>query len=127
MDDRRVAILIGEEGADPERLAELTVWLRQELLAQLPVEAVTLERTEAPAGSKGIGAVVLGQLLVTIGGSSVLVALVQAVQGWLMRHERRNVKVQCGDAVLELSGTSAADQQRLIQVWIERCAGSAKA
>lgn len=127
MGDRQVAVLIAEDGADAERLAELTVWLRQELIAHLPVEAVTLERMEAPVGAKGAGAVMLGQLLVTFAGSSVLVTLVQAVRDWIMRHERRSAKVQCGDAVLELTGISEADQHRLIQEWLERCAGSTKA
>lgn len=52
MGDRQVAVLIAEDGADAERLAELTVWLRQELIAHLPVEAVQLERTEAPVGPR---------------------------------------------------------------------------
>lgn len=127
MGDRQVAVLIAEDGADAERLAELTVWLRQELIAHLPVEAVQLERAESPAGAKGAGAVVLGQLLVTFAGSSVLVTLVQAVRDWLMRHERRSAKLQCGDAVLELTGVSEADQQRLIEEWLKRCAGSMRA
>lgn len=69
----------------------------------------------------------LGQLLVTFAGSSVLVALVQALRDWIMRHERRSAKLQCGDAMLELTGIAEADQQHLIQAWLERCAGSVKA
>jgi hypothetical protein len=122
MGDCQVAMEIAEDGVDAERLAELTVWLRQELLTQLPVESVKLGRAEPPPGAKGAGAVVLGQLLITVASSSVLVALVRAVRDWIMRHEHRSVKLRCGESILELTGGVADQtQQRLIQEWIERC------
>jgi hypothetical protein len=126
MEDHSITVLIGEDGADSERLAELTIWLRQELLAGFPIEAVKLERMDAPAGTKGAGAIMLGQLIVTFAGSAGLVALVQAVRDWILRREGRSAKMQCGEAVLELKGISEADQQRLIQEWIERCVGLGK-
>jgi hypothetical protein len=118
----QVELVVAEAGADPEHLAELTVWLRQELV-ELPVESVRLVQVDAPPGSKSAGGVALGQLVIAMGGSSVLVAVIQSVRDWILRHERRSAKLTCGDAVLELGGVSQTDQQRLITEWIERCAG----
>jgi hypothetical protein len=122
----QLGLVVTEAGADPEHLAELTVWLRQELV-ELPVESVRLVEVDAPAGAKSGGGIALGQLLVAMSGSSVLVALIQTLKDWTRRHEQRTAKLTCGDAVLELGGVSERDQQRLIDEWIERCAGRPRA
>jgi Effector Associated Constant Component 1 len=122
----QLGLVVTEAGADPEHLAELTVWLRREL-AELPVESVRLVEVDAPAGAKSAGGMALGQLLIAMSGSSVLVALIQTLKDWTRRHDQRTAKLTCGDAVLELGGVSESDQQRLIAEWIERCAGRPRA
>jgi hypothetical protein len=114
---------VSEDGADAERLDALAGFLRQELL-QLDVEDVSaLPAGEPPPGSRGFDVVAVGGLLVTLGRSAEgMRAVVRAVQHWLGRGQgvRRTVRLEIGDDVLELSEASAADQQRLVDLFVSR-------
>lgn len=118
-----VRVRLSEDGADAERLASLTGFLRQDLL-QLDVQDVTALRTgEPPPGARGIDVAAVGGLLVSLSGSAeALRAVVAAVRKWLTRGEgvRRTVRLEIDGDVLELSEASAADQDRLIDVFIRR-------
>jgi hypothetical protein len=117
---------LSEDGADAERLGTLTGFLRQELL-QLDVEDVTaLPAGEPPPGSRGFDVVAVGGLLITLSRSAEgLRAVVLAVRKWLARGEgiRRTVRLEIGGDVLELSEATAADQRRLIELFVTRHAG----
>ena len=112
-----------EDGADAERLDALTGFLRQELL-QLDVDdVIALPVDELPSGARGLGAVTVGGLLVDLGGAAQsLSAVVSAVRAWLTRSGRthRSVRLELGGDVLELSDASAADQDKLIGLFIGR-------
>jgi hypothetical protein len=114
---------LSEDGADAERLDTLTGFLRQELL-QLDVEDVTALPAETPpSGSRAFDVVAVGGLLVALGRSAEgLRAVVLAVRKWLSRGEgmRRTVRLEVGGDVLELSEATAADQQRLVDLFISR-------
>lgn len=114
---------LAEAGADAERLAELAGFLRQDLLA-LDVEDVTALRAgEAPPGARAFDMVAVGGLLVTLGRSvGGLRAVVSAVRKWLARGEGapRTVRLEIAGDVLELSGATAADQQKLIDLFVAR-------
>ena len=114
---------LSEDGADAERLDALTGFLRQELL-QLDVEDVTpLRAGESPPGSRGFDVVAIGGLLVSFRPSAEgLRAVVVAVRKWLARGEgiRRTVRLEIGGDVLELSEATAADQQRLVDLFVNR-------
>jgi hypothetical protein len=114
---------ISEEGADLERLAVLTGYLRGELL-QLDVEDVTaLPAAEAPPGARGADVAAIGALLIAIGQSAEGLALVvSAVRDWLRRGTGagRSVRLELGGDALELSQASAADQDRLVELFISR-------
>jgi hypothetical protein len=118
-----VNLQLAEDGADAERLDSLTGFLRQELL-QLDVEDVTALRAgEAPPGTRGFDVVAVGGLMVTLGRSVAgLRAVVSAVGKWLGRGEgtARTVRLEIDGDVLELSGATAADQQRLIELFVSR-------
>jgi hypothetical protein len=118
-----LSLELAEDGADAERLAELAGFLRQELLA-LDVEDVTASRAgEAPAGARAFDVVAVGGLLVTLGRSVGGVrAVVSAVRKWLERGAGapRTVRLEIAGDVLELSGATAADQQRLIDLFVAR-------
>ena len=118
-----VRLQLSEDGADAERLDTLTGFLRQELL-QLDVEDVTaLPAGTPPSGSRAFDVVAVGGLLVALGRSAEgLRAVVLAVRKWLSRGEgmRRTVRLEVGGDVLELSEATAADQQRLVDVFISR-------
>jgi hypothetical protein len=45
---------------------------------------------------------------------------VAAIQGWLGRSQQRSVKLELDGDVLELTGVSSRDQQRLVDEWLRR-------
>jgi hypothetical protein len=121
--DRDLRVQLSEENADAERLDELASSLRQELL-QLDVEDVTALRAgEPPPGARGLELAALGSLLVGLGSSADgLRAVISAISGWLSRGwgAHRSVKLEIDGDVLELNEASAADQDRLIGLFIAR-------
>ena len=121
--DGELRLLLEEDGADAERVDALTGHLRREL-AQLDVERVTpLSAGEAPAGTRGLDAVTIGGLMVALGQSATaLAAVITAIRGWLSRSPgpARTVRLELGGDVLELSQASASDQDRLIELFVQR-------
>ncbi|MBL1065913.1 hypothetical protein [Streptomyces sp. 7-21] len=114
-----VVRVLGDEHSDDEERAELAQALRAELL-QLEVESVDpLRAADGPAGAKGLGAVA-GSLLVRLGVTTGLRALVAAVRRWAARDAARSVEIQFGDDVLKVTGISEERQEELIEVWLER-------
>jgi hypothetical protein len=114
---------LSEDGADAERLAVLTGYLRAELL-QLDVEDVTaLQVGEPPPGSRAFGVATVGALLIALGQSAEgLRSVVSAIKDWLRRGDgtRRTVRLELNGDALELSQASSADQQRLIELFVSR-------
>jgi hypothetical protein len=111
---------------DEEELAELTRQLREELL-ELDVETVGLVRAgEAPERAKAGDPVTWGALLVALVASGgVLTTLINTLQSWLTRHERRSVTLEIDGDKLEVTGISSEEQQRLINTWLSRHGGIA--
>jgi hypothetical protein len=118
-----VRVGLSEDGADAERLASLTGFLRQELL-QLDVQDVTALRVgEPPAGARAFDVAAVGGLLVSLSSHAEgLRAVVSAVRKWLARGEgvRRTVRLEIGGDTLELSEATVADQDRLIDMFVRR-------
>jgi hypothetical protein len=118
-----VGLQLGEEGADAERLDALTGRLRQELL-QLDVDDV--QRTTAgpaPDGARAVDVAAIGALVVSIGSTAVgLKDVVSVVRGWLSRGDgvRRTVKIQIDGDALELSEVSISEQDRLVNLFVDR-------
>jgi hypothetical protein len=114
---------LSEDGADVERLDALTRFLRQQLL-QLDVQDVTALRTgEPPPGARALDVAAVGGLLVSLSSSAGgLRAVVAAVRNWLPHGEgtRRTVRLEIGGDVLELSEATAAEQDRLIDLFVGR-------
>jgi hypothetical protein len=110
-----------EEGADAERLNALTGFLREELL-HLDVEDVrTLRADQSPPDTRAFDVVAVGGLLVSLGRSAqALGGVISAVRQWLARAGgiRRTVRLELNGDVLELSDASAADQNRLIELFV---------
>jgi hypothetical protein len=116
-----VRVEIASQGdVDDARLEELTASLRREL-GELDVEAV--ERVEGEVGPEGakVGDVlVIGALVVKVARSAASVAgVVRALQDWAARGGR-TVKLDVGGDTIEVTGASRAQQERLIEAWIER-------
>jgi hypothetical protein len=118
-----LVVHLAEDGADPERLDELTRFLRDELL-QLDVDDVTALRAgEPPPGARVFDVLAVGGLLVSLSRSAEgLRQIVSAIRKWLARGEgaRRTVRLEIDGDALELSEASAADQERLIWLFVSR-------
>jgi hypothetical protein len=118
-----LSLLLAEEGADEERLEALAGFLRGELL-QFEVEDVTaLPAGAPPPGARSFEAAAVGGLLVTLFQSAEsLRVVVSAIRGWLARGggTHRTVRLELDGDVLELSGATAHDQDRLIDMFIAR-------
>lgn len=116
-------VRIVEEDADAERLDELAGFLRQELL-QLDVDEVTSPRAgEPPPGARVFDVLAVGELLVRLGGTAKgLQSVISAIRRWLSRGSgvRRSVRLEIDGDVLELSEATAADQERLIGLFVSR-------
>ena len=121
--DLELRLQISEEEADAARLAALTGYLRAELL-QLDVEDVTTPQSgDVPPGARVVGVAAVGTLLVALGQSADgFRAVVSAISAWLRRGEgtRRTVRLELDGDTLELSQASAADQERLIELFVSR-------
>ncbi len=121
--DGELRLLLEEDGADAERVDALTGHLRREL-AQLDVERVSpLSGGEAPPGTRAIDVAAVGGLMVVLGQSATaLSAVVAAIKGWLSRSPgpARTVRLELGGDVLELSQASASDQDRLVELFVQR-------
>ena len=121
--DKDLRLQLSEEGADAERLAALTGYLRSELL-QLDVEDVKpLPAGEPPPGARGFDAATVGALMIALGQSAEgLRSVVSVIRGWLRRGdgEGRTVRLEIGGDALELSQASTADQERLIELFVIR-------
>ncbi len=120
--DRQVKVEILEDGADAERLDTVTRYLRDEL-ARLDVDGVRAgPGGEAPEGSRAFDVVAVGGLLVSIANSQVLRAVVTTVRGWLRRtpEQARTVRLELDGDVLELSGATSQEQERLVELFLSR-------
>lgn len=121
--DKDLRLQLSEEGADADRLAMLTGYLRAELL-RLDVEDVkALPADQPPPGSRAFDGATVGGLLIALGQSAEgLRLVVSTIKGWLRRGEGkgRTVRLELGGDALELSQASTADQERLIEMFVSR-------
>jgi len=114
-------IRLDAANSDTEELAQLTAKLRRELL-QLDVDAVDHPvGGEPPPGAKAVDMIIVGTLLVSLGRSAdKLGSVVRMLQGWAGTRAARTVKLELDGDAIEITGVSSRDQQRLIDLWIER-------
>jgi hypothetical protein len=110
----------GADGADLDRLARS---LRDDLV-ELEVDRVELVPDEPPEGARAAEALVAGALLVQLARTSdALSTLVRTIRGWLGASGGRTVRIELDGDVLEVSGVSDAERERLVETWIARHAG----
>ena len=108
-------------GADDEELERLARSLRAELL-ELDVAAVEpASAGPAPEDARAVEALVIGSLVVRLARESeTLTSLIRTVRGWLGRGVERKVRLELDGDVLELTGSSNEERDRLIEAWIAR-------
>ncbi len=106
---------------DPEEIERFTQQLREDL-TELDVEAVDLVRAgETPAKAKVGDPITWGTLLLTLAASGgVITTVINVLQSWLTRQERRSISLEIDGDKLEIKGISSKEQQRLINEWRSR-------
>jgi hypothetical protein len=115
--------LAGGPDDDAEQLAEASMQLRRELL-ELDVDAVEVPSAgEPPPGTRAVELAALGALVVTVARSQLLGPVVAAIRSWLAGHQQRSIKLELDGDVLELTGVSSKEQQRLAEEWLRRHSG----
>lgn len=115
-------VSLSEAGADDARLDTLTRQLGDEL-RRLDVRDVRpVPAGPAPPGSRGFDVGTIGQILVALVGTQGLAGVVTAVMAWLDRgHDApRQVRLEVAGDVLELSGASSEEQDRLVEMFLSR-------
>ena len=112
-----VTLRVHEDGADDERIEQLTQFLKAELRELAPVSDVP---GTAPDGTKAVDLAELGTLLATISQSTVLAAVINAVSSWLGQRRERSVTVEADGDELELTGAPDADERARRSEWLER-------
>ncbi|RSM63289.1 hypothetical protein DMH03_14945 [Amycolatopsis sp. WAC 01376] len=122
-----VRVQLGEDGADAERVDQLTGYLRSDLIDRGVAEVKALPAGPPPPGSRAFDVAMVGGLLVTLGQSAEgLRSVVTAVREWLSRGGRvkRTVRLEIDGDVLELSEASITDQDKLVDLFVGRHSGS---
>jgi hypothetical protein len=105
---------------DAEEITQLTSRLRHELL-DLDVIAVNPTRVGGiPENAKGVDLLAFGGLLVQFADSNILQSVVDTVRSWLGRQHHRSITLTLDGDSLELTGVSSAEQQQLIDLWVNR-------
>ncbi|RDI22392.1 effector-associated constant component EACC1 [Lentzea flaviverrucosa] len=112
-----VTLRVHEDGADDERIEQLTAFLRTELGEVVAVSGVP---GEAPEGAKAVDLNELGTLLTTVSQSTVLAALINAVSSWLGQRRERSVTVETGGDTLELTGDPSEAELAQRSAWLGR-------
>src|ERR1700744_5801147 len=120
-------VRISEDDADSERLAELARYLRSELL-EFDSDDVSARPagSDPPPGSRAFGVAEISGLLVMLGQSADgLRSVVAAVTAWVGGGSGpgRTVRLELDGDALELSQASAADQERLVSLFVGRHSG----
>jgi hypothetical protein len=113
-------VRILDDQSDDAALERGSIQLSQELGA-LDVDSVAgLQSDVAPEGTRSGPVAAIGALAISLHPTAtLLVSLVQTVRGWLTRSGgRRTVRLEIGGDVLELTGTTSAVQERLVDEWI---------
>jgi hypothetical protein len=110
----RVDILA--EDRDDRELEALSLDLETELRdLDVSVESPT---GDIPEGARG-EPLLLGTLIVNL-GPSALKAVARVINSFLRRSSARSIRMEIGGDVIDVEGLGAADQDRLIQLWLER-------
>src|SRR5688500_13164011 len=112
-----VRLRVHEDGADGERIEQLTAFLRTELRELVAVSAAPGERVE---GAKALDPAEIGTVLTTISQSTVLAALITAISTWLGRRRERSVTVEADGDPLELTGAPTEEELARRSAWLGR-------
>lgn len=117
-----ITLALAEDGADPARLDQLTRQLRDELGHLALADVRPAAGPPAPPGARGLDAPTITTLAVALMGSGGLTAVITAVRAWVDRGHAapRSIRLEVDGDVLELSGATSAEQDRLVSLFLAR-------
>lgn len=120
-----VSIALKSDDFDDQQLDDATRRLRTELL-ELDVEQVVEARGQAaPEGTRGVGAELVGQLIVGMGpGLVALRQLLETVRSWRTQHHQVDISVRIGEDLIELTDASPETERQLVDAFIQRHANA---
>jgi len=120
-----IDVTLHERGADAARVDLLHRQFRQELRDVDAVDVVQ-PAPDRPGrvepGARGLDPETVNALAVAVIGSGGLAGLVSSVRAWIGRapKEARTVRLEVSGDVIELSGATSLEQERLLQVFLAR-------
>jgi hypothetical protein len=117
-----VQIQLTEQGADDERIQQLTGFLWEELAGLDGVEPHLARDGEIPEGARAIEAVAVGAVVVKLFESGAVRAVVGTIRSWLGRGAGapRSVRLEIDGDAIEVSGVSSEQQESLVEMFIRR-------
>ena len=130
-----VLLALGEQGADATRLEVLHRQIRDEVgqldnvditIRHWPVaagqEATVGGVATAPLVARGVDPATVNAVAMAVLGSGGLTAVVTSARAWLGREQNhaRTVRLELADDVLELTGASTEEQDRLVELFLCR-------
>jgi hypothetical protein len=123
MTAQTLRLTVTETDVDAERLDRLTFGLQEEIL-ELNVDDVSQASAgEVPAGARGLEAVDVGTLVVTLGQSAVsLKSVLDVVESWLTRSggTQRTARLEMDGDTIELSSISKSEQTQFVELFLAR-------
>ncbi|MFJ9870651.1 hypothetical protein [Streptomyces sp. NPDC101165] len=122
--ENQVMICLSEEGAEAERVARLTGYLREELLDLGVVEDVRAAPAgEVPPGARCLDIALVGSLLVGLGKSLTgLSQVVGVLRDWLGRFgdERPSLTLTLDGDTLEISAATDEQVAEAVRIFLEK-------
>ena len=125
-----LTVELSEAGSDPDRIDDLTMRLRRELLELDVDKVVRVSAGEAPEGSRAIDIAAVGALLVTVQQSRAIVAsVVNTIREWLKRDPQpnRTVKVTIEGRTIDITNATEAQIDQLVAAVVQPSRGNADA
>jgi Effector Associated Constant Component 1 len=118
-----IELIVGGWDDDPTEISDAGDRLREELDL---LDFVRLDRPAIPSehGTRSGAAVAAGTFLGLVASPVFLRAVVDVVKSWLERPKRGSVTIKIGDDSIELTAATRAQQDELVQAFLDRHAGS---
>ncbi|MFD5794071.1 hypothetical protein ACFWIO_11130 [Streptomyces diastatochromogenes] len=126
--ENQLLIRLSEEGTEPEHVAEITGYLREELLPLDVDDVRSVPAGEIPPGARGVDAALVGTLLVSLGRSLAGLGQVASVlRDWLGRSRGRDTRpsltLTLGGDTLEISAATDEQVEQLLKTFVAKHSG----
>lgn len=111
----------GDICQDLELLETYTRRLREDIF-DLDVDSVDyVGQDDAPEGSKGAGVSAVGEMILSLAPlNNILISVIGAAQSFVNRNHQCSITMEIGDNKLIISDMSPKEQQKLVDVWINK-------